>query len=86
MCVQVLAEHQEKSETGCVSHKFLRQYSLPKGVDPAKVRPTLTDDGVLTIEAAAPSLQPSERLIPIEYKKLSGPTHPPATSAAAVGH
>ena len=47
---------------------YVRQYSLPKGVDVEHVRPTLTKDGVLTVEAPAPSLTANERLIPIEYK------------------
>jgi len=66
--LQVSAEHEEKSEEGFERRKFVRQYTLPKGVDGAHVRPSLTKDGVLTIEAAAPSLQPGERMIPIEYK------------------
>ena len=49
-------------------HMYVRQYSLPKGVDVEHVRPSLTKDGVLTVEAPATSLSPTERLIPIEYK------------------
>ena len=47
---------------------YVRQYSLPSGIDVEHVRPSLTNDGVLTIEAPATSLSPTERLIPIEYK------------------
>jgi len=66
--LQVSAEHEERGDDGYQRRTFLRQYTLPKGVDSEHIRPTLTKDGVLTIEAAAPSLQPKEKLIPIEYK------------------
>jgi HSP20 family molecular chaperone IbpA len=67
--LQVRAEHEEKSEAGDTKRRlYVRQYSLPKGVDMDHVRPSLTKDGVLTIEAPASSLSPTERLIPIEYK------------------
>jgi HSP20 family molecular chaperone IbpA len=67
--LQVRAEHEEKSEAGDTKRRlYVRQYSLPKGVDIEHVRPSLTKDGVLTIEAPASSLSPTERLIPIEYK------------------
>jgi len=66
--LQVVAEHEEKSDSGFQRRTFVRQYSMPKGVDAASVRPTLTKDGVLTIEAAAKGLEPNEKMIPIEYK------------------
>jgi HSP20 family molecular chaperone IbpA len=67
--LQVHAEHEEKSEAGDMKRRlYVRQYSLPRGVDIEHVRPTLTKDGVLTVEAPASSLSPTERLIPIEYK------------------
>jgi len=47
---------------------YVRQYSLPKGIDVDHVRPSLSKDGVLTVEAPATNLSPTERLIPIEYK------------------
>ena len=62
------ADHEEKTENGYQRRQFIRQYSVPKGVDVAHVRPTLTKDGVLTIEAQAHSLQPGEKLVPISYK------------------
>jgi len=66
---QVHAEHEEKNEAGDMRRRmYVRHYSLPKGVDVEHIRPSLTNDGVLTIEAPAPSLAPTERLIPIEYK------------------
>jgi len=64
----VTADHEEKTDNGYQRRTFVRQYSLPKGVDAEHVRPTLTKDGVLTIEAKAHSLQPGERLVPIAYK------------------
>jgi len=67
--LQVVANHAEHSDTGFQRKTFVRQYSLPKGVDTEKLRPSLTKDGVLTIEAAAPALQPCERMIPIEYNQ-----------------
>lgn len=66
--LQVTAEHEEKSEDGYQRRTFMRRYTLPKGVDSEHIRPTLTKDGVLTIEATAPCLKPSEKLIPIEFK------------------
>jgi len=67
--LQVRAEHEEKTDGGDIRRRlYVRQYSLPKGVDVEHVRPTLTKDGVLTVEAPAPTLSPTERLIPIEYK------------------
>lgn len=67
--LQVVAEHEEVTEDGGYERKtFVRQYKMPEGVDAAHIRPTLTKDGVLTVEAAAPSLQPSEKMIPITYK------------------
>jgi len=67
--LQVSAEHDEKNEKGEVRRRlFLRQYRLPKGVDVEHLRPSLSKDGVLTIEAPAPGLAPSERLVPIQYQ------------------
>jgi len=68
-CKQVHAEHEEKSDAGDMTRRlYVRQYSLPKGVDADHIRPSLSKDGVLTVEAAATSLSPTERLIPIEYR------------------
>jgi HSP20 family molecular chaperone IbpA len=65
----VSAEHDEKNDAGEVRRRlFLRQYRLPKGVDVEHLRPSLSKDGVLTIEAPAPGLAPAERLVPIQYK------------------
>jgi HSP20 family molecular chaperone IbpA len=67
--LQVRAEHEEKTDDGNFQRRlYVRQYSLPSGVDVEHVKPTLTKDGVLTIEAPAPTLAPNERLIPIKDK------------------
>jgi len=66
--LQVMANHEEKGDGSFQKRTFVRQYSLPKGVDAEKLRPSMTSDGVLTIEAPAPALSPSERLVPIDYK------------------
>ena len=63
------ADHEEKTPNGYQRRTFVRQYSLPKGVDAEHVRPTITQDGVLIIEAKAHSLQPNEKMVPIEYNK-----------------
>lgn len=67
--LQVRAEHEEKADSGETKRRlYVRQYSLPKGVDVEHVRPILSKDGVLTVEAPAPTLSITERMIPIEYK------------------
>jgi len=66
----VSAEHEERCESGFQRRTFVRQYTLPQGVDSNNIRPSLTKDGVLTIEAHALSLKPCEKLIPIEFKWL----------------
>jgi len=65
--LQVSADHEEKTDQGYQRRNFVRQYSLPAGVESDKLRPTLTKDGVLTIEGPAPALKASERMVPIEY-------------------
>jgi len=66
--LQVRAEHEEKAENGEVSKRlYVRQYQVPKGVEIEHLKPTLTKDGVLTIEAPAPKMTPSERLVPIQF-------------------
>jgi len=67
--LQVSANHEDKNEAGQARRRLLlRQYRLPKGVDVDHLSPSLSKDGVLTIEAPAPGLAPSERLIPIQYQ------------------
>jgi len=67
--LQVTADHEEKSDTGFQRKTFVRQYTMPEGVDSQHVRPAITNDGVLTIEAPAPALKASERMVPIDYKE-----------------
>jgi HSP20 family molecular chaperone IbpA len=64
---QVYAEHEEKVDTEQVRHIYVRQYHLPSGVDVEHIRPTLSKDGVLTIEAPAPGMAATERPVPIQY-------------------
>nr|UQK61682.1 small heat shock protein [Ailoscolex lacteospumosus] len=66
--LQVTAHREDKTESGMSKICYLRKYSLPEGIDKDHIKPTLTKDGVLTIEAPAPALKPKERMIPIEYK------------------
>jgi HSP20 family molecular chaperone IbpA len=67
--LQVSAEHEETNDKGEMRRRlYVRQYRLPKGVDVEHLRPSLSKDGVLTIEAPAPGLAPSERLVPIQYQ------------------
>jgi len=67
--LQVFAEHEDKNEAGQTRRRlFMRQYRLPKGVDVEHIQPSLSKDGVLTVEAPAPGLAPTERLIPIQYQ------------------
>ena len=73
---QVSAEHEEKNENGETRRRFyVRQYRLPKGVDVEHLRPSLSKDGVLTVEAPAPGLAPSERLLPIQYQPDNNETN-----------
>jgi HSP20 family molecular chaperone IbpA len=67
--LQVTADHEERSDEGFRRRTFVRQYSLPTEVDVEHIRPTMTRDGVLTIEAAASALKPEDKLIPIEYRR-----------------
>jgi len=51
--VTVEGKHEEKSHDGnrTVSRKFVRKYSLPKGVRPENVTSNLASDGVLVVRA-----------------------------------
>lgn len=66
--LQVTGHREDKNELGMSRICYLRKYSIPEGVDKDRLKPTLTKDGVLIIEAPAPALTQKERLIPIEYK------------------
>nr|UQK61735.1 small heat shock protein [Protodriloides chaetifer] len=66
--LQVHAKHHEKSGESVVHREYYRQYQLPEGVNVDLLKPTLSKDGVLQIEAPAPALKPRERQLSIEYK------------------
>jgi HSP20 family molecular chaperone IbpA len=66
--LQVAAEHAMLSDAGFQRRMFVRHYTLPEGIDPAKLHPLLSDDGVLSIEAPAPGFKPRENLMRIEHK------------------
>lgn len=66
--LKVTGHREDKNELGMSRICYLRKYSIPEGVDKDRLKPTLTKDGVLIIEAPAPALTQKERLIPIEYK------------------
>ena len=66
--LQVNAKSEEKTDTSYSSQVYMRQYQLPPGVNPNTLKPSLTQDGVLSIEAPAPALKQKEKLIPIDYK------------------
>lgn len=65
--LKVTAHREDKDESGVSRIRYLRKYSIPEGIDKEHIKPTLTKDGVLIIEAPAPALKPKERMIPIEY-------------------
>ena len=64
----VHAKHEENTPDKKVFREFSKQYTLPKTVDPEKLKSIVTNDGVLHIEGPAPeAIEPKkERLIPIE--------------------
>jgi HSP20 family molecular chaperone IbpA len=54
-----------------VYREYHRSYMLPRELNPANLRTTLDQDGVLTLEAPLPALPPAarEETIPIEHVK-----------------
>ncbi|ESO05873.1 hypothetical protein HELRODRAFT_125965, partial [Helobdella robusta] len=63
--LQVRAETGTKTDSG-VSHRYyVRHYALPDGIKADQIKPTMSKEGVLSIEAPAPHLKPTERNIPI---------------------
>lgn len=54
-----------------VYREYHRSYMLPRELNPANLRSTLDQDGVLTLEAPLPALPPAarEENIPIEHVK-----------------
>lgn len=67
--VVVHGKHEEKpDEHGYISREFTRRYVLPEGVEPEKVISSLSQDGVLTIEAPKKAIEAPkqvEREVPI---------------------
>ncbi len=51
----VQAHHEEKGTGRNVSREFSRQIDIPKHVDPQKLQCTLSNDGILQIEAPVPA-------------------------------
>jgi crystallin alpha B len=65
--LQVSADHTESTNEGYKHCAYERRYLLPKGAQAESVRPTLTNDGVLVIEAPLPTLpQPDEKVLQIQ--------------------
>jgi len=63
--LKVHAKHEEKGEGKSVYREYNREFLLPKGTDPELIKSTLSKDGILTVEAPLPALEPSEHRIPI---------------------
>lgn len=65
--LQVNAKHEEKTENRSVYREYNREFMLPAGVNPELIKSSLSQDGVLTVEAPLPSIEYNkERTIPIE--------------------
>lgn len=45
--------------------EYNREFLLPKGVNPERIKSSLSKDGVLTVEAPLPAIGSGEKLIPI---------------------
>jgi len=57
--LQVHAKHEEKSENRSVYREYTREFLLPKGVQPERIKSSLSKDGVLTVEAPLPTHNPA---------------------------
>ena len=54
-CLVVEAKHTEQNGSGLkVAREFQRRIQLPRDVDPAKLTSTLSNDGILTVQAPVP--------------------------------
>eukprot|EP00918_Siedleckia_nematoides_P052407 GHVU01114519.1.p1 GENE.GHVU01114519.1~~GHVU01114519.1.p1 ORF type:complete len:315 (+),score=41.81 GHVU01114519.1:573-1517(+) len=55
----VKAKHEEKASSGNMTHEFSRTVDIPKNVDPAAITCTMSNDGILQVEApvSAPAYQ-----------------------------
>ncbi|XP_035214946.1 protein lethal(2)essential for life-like [Stegodyphus dumicola] len=71
--IVIHGKHEEKSdEHGFVSREFTRRYMLPEGTEPESVKSSLSQNGVLTIEAPKKAIEPppsNERVVPISMEK-----------------
>lgn len=71
--VVIRGKHEEQAdEHGVVSREFTRRYQLPDDVEPDMVKSSLSQDGVLTIQAHRKQLEPppkNERIVPITVQQ-----------------
>ncbi|GFQ74506.1 protein lethal(2)essential for life [Trichonephila clavata] len=71
--IVIHGKHEEKTdEHGFISREFTRRYMLPEGTDPETVKSSLSQNGVLTIEAPKKAIEPppsNERVVPIAMEK-----------------
>ena len=62
--MQVYAKHEEKSDSRSVFREYNREFLLPEGTNPDKIKSSLSRDGVLTVEAPLP--QTDHKRLPID--------------------
>ncbi|KFM61320.1 Protein lethal(2)essential for life, partial [Stegodyphus mimosarum] len=71
--VVIHGKHEEHAdEHGFVSREFTRRYQLPDDVEPDTITSSLSQDGVLTIQAPRKALEPppkNERVVPITLQQ-----------------
>nr|AAR91597.1 intracellular estradiol-binding protein [Saguinus oedipus] len=87
--VEITGKHEERQdEHGFISRCFTRKYSLPPGVDPTQVSPSLSPEGTLTVDApmSKPATQSNEITIPVTFEsraQLGGPEAAKSDRSAA---
>jgi HSP20 family molecular chaperone IbpA len=69
--LKVHARHAHEEDGRKFYQEFFRECTLPENVDPKKLQSSLTNDGVLQIEAPVQPtvVAPKEHLIPIDHLK-----------------
>ncbi|GFT77688.1 protein lethal(2)essential for life [Trichonephila clavipes] len=71
--VVIRGKHEEQAdEHGFVSREFTRRYQIPDDVEPQTITSSLSQDGVLTIQAPRKMLEPppkNERIVPITIQQ-----------------
>ncbi|GFQ63943.1 protein lethal(2)essential for life [Trichonephila clavata] len=71
--VVIHGKHEEQvDEHGFVSREFTRRYQLPDDIEPQSVKSSLSQDGILTIQAPRKALEPppkNERVVPITIQQ-----------------